>query len=223
MIYKSLMNCLNIYYVLLLTQFYYAFLGAQFCYQLFLHILLLINKLLFLYSHLQLLVFQIKLLLHFLLTKHSHLHLILFHFCLLLQIIWSNLHSYLQLLCHFICFVLFFHGIRSNTFAVIFLTTFGTHTLAYGLLILLQFPPHLFTLPHLLIIYYDFLLKHILMNLHLIMMLIFSDATLDANIFFITPNILCNIVFFHKISVNILYFIIRNGFIIDAKIINVFI
>ena len=141
MVYKYLLN-----YFLLLIQFYCTFLLIKFYCQLFLHIFLLINKLLFLYSHLQLLGFQTKLLSHFLSIKHSHLHLSLFHFCLLLQIIGSNLHTHLQLSFHFICFVLFFHDIKSNTFAVIFLTTFGTHTLEYGLLILLQYTMHLFTL-----------------------------------------------------------------------------
>ena len=138
MVYKNLMKN-----VLLLIQFHYTFLLAH-C-QLFLYIFLL-TELPFLYSHLQLLGLQTNLLSHFLLTKHSHLHLSLFHLCLLLQIIGFNLHTHLQLSCHFICSVLFFHDIRSNTFALTFLITFGTHTLEYGLPILLQFPLHLFTL-----------------------------------------------------------------------------
>ena len=134
-------------YFLLLTQFYCTFLLTQFYYQLFLHILLLI-KLLFSCIHTYNYWDSNQIYYHciFLFVKHSHLHLVLFHFCLLLQIIGSNLQTHLQLPCHFIYFVLFVHDIRSNTFTVIFSITSEIHTLEYGLLILLQFPLHLFTL-----------------------------------------------------------------------------
>ena len=100
----------------------------------------------FLNSHLQLLIFQTKSLSHFLFTKHSHLHLSLLHFCLLLQTIGSNLQTYLQLSWKVICFVLFVNVIKSNILTVTFLTISGIYTLEYGLLILLQFPLHLFIL-----------------------------------------------------------------------------
>ena len=78
-----------------------------------------------------------KFIITFLLTKHSHLRLSLFHFCLLLQTIESNLHKHIQF--HGILFVLFYFFMRLDQ---IFFIIFGTHTLTYGLLILLQFPSH---------------------------------------------------------------------------------
>ena len=118
------------------------------CCHLFLHILLLLFNLaaFFLYSHSQLLMFQTKSSSHFLSTKHSHLHLFLFHFCLLSQTIESSLQTHLQLSWKVICFVVFTNVIKSNIFTVTFFIISGMHTLAYGLMILLQFPLHLFTL-----------------------------------------------------------------------------
>ena len=98
MVYKGQMKCflllIQFYCTFLLAKFYCVFLLTQFCYQLFLHIFLLINELLFFKLTLTIIRIPNKLS-HVLLTKHSHLHLSLFHFCLLLQIIGSNLYTYI--------------------------------------------------------------------------------------------------------------------------------
>ena len=132
MVYKSLMKCF-----LLLTQSYYTFLLAQFYCQLFLHILLLINELLFFILTFTITRIPDKIMTTFFTTiittiKHSHLLLSLFHFCLLLQTTEFNLHSHLQLSCHFIYFVPLRHDPKLNTFRFMFLTTFGIHNPAYG-------------------------------------------------------------------------------------------
>ena len=77
---------------------------------------------------------------------HSHLHLSLFQRCLLLQTHASNLHLHLQVSCHSMCLVSLVLEIRVNTLKFMFLTTSGTYNFAYGSLILLQLPLHLFTL-----------------------------------------------------------------------------
>ena len=143
MVYKRLMTCF-----LLLTQFYCTFFTDKVLLYLFISSHSSVNKraAFFLYSHLQLLGFQTNSLSHFLLTEHSHLHLSLFCFCLLLRIIGSNLHSHLQLSCHFIRFVLFFHDIRSNTFKVMFFDNIWNTYSRIWVGVLLQFPLHLFTL-----------------------------------------------------------------------------
>ena len=118
----------------------------------------------FLYSHLQLLRFQNKLFVTFSTnqTLTSTSIFVPFFFIIPLQTFGSNLNSHLQPSCHFICFVLFYHYIRSNNFTVMLLIISGIHTLEYGLLILLQFPLLL-----LLLYILDFLTKHILKNLKL--------------------------------------------------------
>ena len=78
-------------------------------------------------------------------SLHSLLNLSLFQNCLLLQTLVSNLHLHLQVLWHSICFVSLVLEIRLNTLTFIFLTTSGTHSFAYGSLILLQLPLHLVT------------------------------------------------------------------------------
>ena len=101
------------------------------------------------HSQAQLLGFQIYPLSHtILLTKsfHSHLHLSSFHTCLLLQTAEVNLHTHLQVSCHIICLVSLIRDIKLNTLTFMFLMISGTHNLAYGSLILLQLPLHLFTL-----------------------------------------------------------------------------
>ena len=75
---------------------------------------------------------------------HSHLHLSSFYLCLLLQTLASNLHLHVQVLCHSICLVSLVLDIRLNTLTFVFLMVSGTQTLAYGLLIVLQLPFHLF-------------------------------------------------------------------------------
>ena len=77
-------------------------------------------------------------------SLHSHLHLPSFHLCLLLQTLASNLHLHAQVLCHSICLVSLVLDIRLNTLTVMFLIVSGTHNLAYGSLIVLQLPLHLF-------------------------------------------------------------------------------
>ena len=69
-----------------------------------------------------------------------------FHLCLPLQIILSNLHMHLQVLYHSICLVLLVLHIRLNTLTFKSFITSGTQILAYGPLILLQLPLHLFIL-----------------------------------------------------------------------------
>ena len=68
------------------------------------------------------------------------LHFSLFQRFLLLQTVVFNLHLHLPVLC-----VLFHYFLRLNTLTFMFLTTSGTHNFAYGSLILLQLPLHLFT------------------------------------------------------------------------------
>ena len=94
-------------------------------------------------SHSQFLGFHIPLLTN---SLHSHLHLSLFHICLLLQTLEVDLHRHLQVACHIIYLVSLILLIRLNTLTFMFLTMSGTHNLAYGLLILLQLPLHLFAL-----------------------------------------------------------------------------
>ena len=101
------------------------------------------------HSRSQLLGFQINPLLHIPLSislLHSHLHLSLFHLCLLLQTIATNLHLHLHVSCHSICLVSLALAIRLNTSTFMFLAISGTCNLAYGPLILLQLPLHLFIL-----------------------------------------------------------------------------
>ena len=98
-------------------------------------------------SHSELLRFQKNPLSHIPLSinsLHSHLHLSSFHLCLLLQRLASNLHLRLQVLCHSICLVSLVFSIRLNTLTFMFLIVSGTHNLAYGSLIVLQLPLHLF-------------------------------------------------------------------------------
>ena len=71
---------------------------------------------------------------------HSHLYLSSFQRYLLLQTLASNLHLHLHVLCYSMCLVLLVLEIRLNTLTFKFLTTSGTHSFAYGLLILLQLP-----------------------------------------------------------------------------------
>ena len=102
-------------------------------------------------SHLlsQLLGFQINPLSHTPLSinsLHSHLHLSSFHRCLLLQIILSNLHIHLHDSCHFMCLVSLVIVFKLNTLTFKFFVASGTQILAYGSLILLRLPVHLFTL-----------------------------------------------------------------------------
>ena len=102
------------------------------------------------HSHLQLLGFQINALSYTSLSinfLYSHIHFYLFYLCLLLQIILFNLHMHLYVSCHFIDLVSLVNDIRLNTLTFKFLTISGTQILAYGSLILLQLPLHLFTLP----------------------------------------------------------------------------
>ena len=77
-------------------------------------------------------------------SLHSHLHLFLFHCCLLLQTIGSNLHLHLHFSCHFINLVSLVLDIKLNTLTFKYFITSGTQNFAYGLLILLQLPLHLF-------------------------------------------------------------------------------
>ena len=101
-------------------------------------------------SQLQLLGFQINRSSHLSLSLnsslHSHLHLSSLHLCLLLQTVESNLHLHLQVSCHSMCLVWLLNDIKLNTLTFMFLTTFAIDNLAYGSLILLHLPQHLFTL-----------------------------------------------------------------------------
>ena len=81
-------------------------------------------------------------------SLHSHLDLSLFQRCLLLETLASNLHLHLQVSCHFISRFSFVLDIRLNNLIFMFLLTSGIHNLAYGSLILLQLPVHLFTRLH---------------------------------------------------------------------------
>ena len=78
------------------------------------------------------------------------MHLSSFHVCLLLQILASSVHLHLRVLCHFICLVSLVLENRLNTFTFMFLIWSGTHILAYGLLIVLQLPLHLFKIGYIL-------------------------------------------------------------------------
>ena len=101
------------------------------------------------HSHSQLLRFQTCPLSHTPLSinsLHSHLHLSSFHRCLLLQIILSNLHMHLHVSCHFMHLVSLVLDIRLNTLTFKSFMTSGTQIFAYGLLMLLQLPLHLFIL-----------------------------------------------------------------------------
>ena len=101
------------------------------------------------HSHSQLLGFQINPLSQIPLSTdslHSHLQLFLFHRCLLLETISSNLHLHLYFSCHFINLVSLVLDIRLNTLTFKFFIISGTQIFAYGLLILLQLPLHLFIL-----------------------------------------------------------------------------
>ena len=102
------------------------------------------------HSQLQLIGFQASPLPHLSLSinssLHSRLHLSLIHLCLLLQILESSLHLQLQFSCHSMCLLRLLHEMKLNTLTFMFLTASGTHNLAYGSLILLQLPLHLFAL-----------------------------------------------------------------------------
>ena len=100
-------------------------------------------------SRSQLLGFQINLLSHILLSinsLHSHLHLHIFQHCLLLKTLASSRHVHLEVSCHSIYLVSLILDIRLNTLTFMLLITSGTHTIAYGSLISLRLPLHLFTL-----------------------------------------------------------------------------
>ena len=77
-------------------------------------------------------------------SLHLHLCLSLFQRCLLLQTLASNLHLHLQFSCHSICLVSLVLDIILNTLIFIFSTKSRTNNFAYGSLILLQLPLHLF-------------------------------------------------------------------------------
>ena len=79
-------------------------------------------------------------------SLHSHMHLSSFHLCLFLKILTSKLDLHLHVLCHFMCLVSLVLDNRLNAFTFMFLIWSGTHILAYGLLIVLQLPLHLFIL-----------------------------------------------------------------------------
>ena len=102
------------------------------------------------YSQVQLLGFQIYPLSHKILSikssLHSHLHLSLFHIYLLLNTAEVHLHIHLHVSYHIICVVSLILDIRLNMLTFMILMISGTHNLAYGSLILLQLPLHLFTL-----------------------------------------------------------------------------
>ena len=135
------------------------------------------------HSQAQLLGFQINPLSHIPLSikssLHSHLHLPSFHICLLFQTAEVNLHTHLQVSCHIICIVSLILDIRLNTFTFKLLVISGIQIFAYGLFMLPQLPPHLFTLIlygsllltsiFLVLLYIlDYSLKHILKSLHTI-------------------------------------------------------
>ena len=99
------------------------------------------------HSHSQLLGFQISSSSHIPLSincLHSHLYFSSFHLCLWLPTLASNIDLHLHVLCHSICLVSLILEIRLNTLTFTFLITSGTHNLAYGSLIVLQLPLHLF-------------------------------------------------------------------------------
>ena len=79
-------------------------------------------------------------------SLHSHLHLSSFQRCFLLQTPASSLNLHLHVSTHYICLASLVSDIRMNTLAFTFLTTSGTDSFAYGLLILLQLPLHLLIL-----------------------------------------------------------------------------
>ena len=79
-------------------------------------------------------------------SLHSRLHLSLFQLCLLLETLASSLNLYLQVSCHFMCFVSLVLDIRFNALTLKFLTTSGTHNFGYGFLVLLQLQLHLLVL-----------------------------------------------------------------------------
>ena len=92
---------------------------------------------------------HIPLPINFLHSHHSLTSFMLFYVlfrCLLLQTLESNLQLHLQVSCHSMCLVSLVLDIILNTLTFMFLTTLGTHNFAYGSLILLQLPQHLFTL-----------------------------------------------------------------------------
>ena len=72
------------------------------------------------------------------------MHLSSFNLCLLLQTLASSLHLHLQVSCNFMYIVLLAVEIRLYPFTFVFLITSGTHDFAYGSLMLLQVPLHLF-------------------------------------------------------------------------------
>ena len=99
------------------------------------------------HSHSQLLRFQINPFSQIPLSinsLHSHMHLSSIHLCFLLPTLASHLHLHLQVLCHSICLVSLVLDIRLNTLTFMFLKVSGTHNLAYGSLIVIQLPLHLF-------------------------------------------------------------------------------
>ena len=109
--------------LILLLKLFYLFL----CCHVFRHILLLLLILLLFCTHITVTDIPNKVILRFFPTKHS-------------------LQTHLQLSWRVIWFVVFCCDIRSNIFTVTFLIISEIHTLEYGLLILLQFPLHFFTL-----------------------------------------------------------------------------
>ena len=121
---------------------------------LFLHLQYLWSKYCFMshgssHSHSQLIGLKINYLSHIPFSinyLHSHPHLSSFHLCLLLQTLAYNLHLHLQVSCHSMCLVSLVLDIKLNTLTFLFLTTSGTHNLAYESLIVLQLTLHLFFL-----------------------------------------------------------------------------
>ena len=77
---------------------------------------------------------------------HSHLDLLLFHLCLLSQTLASSLHLNLQVSCHFMYLLSLVLEIRLNILTFMFLTTSGTHSVAYKSLVLFQRTLHLLIL-----------------------------------------------------------------------------
>ena len=101
------------------------------------------------HSHSQVLGFQINALSHIPLSinsLNSHLYLSSFHLFLLLQTLALILHMHLQVPCQIMCLVSLILDIKLNTLTFMFLTVSRTYNLAYGSLIPLQLPLHLFTL-----------------------------------------------------------------------------
>ena len=78
-------------------------------------------------------------------SLHSHLHVSLFQLFLLLQTPASNLRLHVQVSCQDTYLVSLILDSILNTLTLMVLATSGTHNLAYGLLISLQLPLHLFT------------------------------------------------------------------------------